>query len=319
MESPPTTKSDFKPNKPDTTNPNRDGDTGISIVIPAYNEEYGVTGVVKNLIEQLDITGYPFEIITVDDGSIDRTSEKATAAGAKVVQHTTNRGYGAAVKTGIRHAQHPLICITDADDTYPAHEILKLVDHFNITNCDMVVGSRTGKDVAIPLIRKPAKWVIGRFANLVSGSRIPDVNSGMRIFRREVGLRFFSLLPNGFSLTTTITLAMLSNGYLVEYIPIDYRPRIGRSKIHPVRDTFNFFRLILGISLHFAPLKIFLSLSVVLLLTALGWALISKLVLGKLADVSTIVIIMTAIQVGVLGLLAEVINRRMPNDYKNRY
>ncbi len=294
----------------------RGNEIAISVVVPAYNEGDGVGSVVREMADHLGATGWPFEIIVVDDGSSDATGAQAMAADARVVRHSANRGYGAALKTGIRHAHNQLICIADADGTYPAGEVPRLVRHFLAKECDMVVGARTGKGAAIPVIRRPAKWIIGWLAELVAGERIPDVNSGMRVFRRETAMRFFSLLPNGFSLTTTITLAMLSSGYLVEYVPIDYRRRVGRSKIHPVRDTFSFLTLVLGIALHFAPLKIFLSLSGILVLLAVAWALVSKLVLGQLADVSTVVIVMAAVQVGVVGLLAEVVNRRMPNTYK---
>jgi hypothetical protein len=182
--------------------------------------------------------------------------------------------------------------------------------------CDMIVASRTGKHVAIPLIRRPAKWVIGQLANIVAGTRIPDINSGLRVFRRADALQFFNLLPSGFSFTTTITLAMMSNDYRVDYLPIDYFQRVGRSKIRPIRDTLNFVQLILRIALYFEPLKIFLPLSGVLILLAVAWGVYSRLILGKLADVSTIVITMTAVQVMVVGLLAELVNRRLPNFYR---
>lgn len=180
----------------------------------------------------------------------------------------------------------------------------------------MVVGARTGENVAIPLVRRPAKWAIGRLANYVAGEKIPDLNSGLRVFRREIALRMFGLLPNAFSFTTTITLAMLTNNYLVNYVPIDYFARVGQSKIRPVQDTLNFVQLVWRIALYFAPLKLFLPLSGLLLLLAVGWALFTLLVLDQLADVSTLVIVMTAFQVAVIGMLAELINKRLPNYYK---
>lgn len=293
-------------------------DAGLSVIVPAYNEEQGVGSVVGGLSEELARTGWPFEIIVIDDGSTDRTAANAREAGGQVLRHAQNRGYGAALKTGIRHARYALVCITDADGTYPGRRIADLVAHLSHTRSDMVVGARTGSEVAIPLIRRPAKWALGRLAQMVAGQPIPDLNSGLRVFRREAALRFFSLLPDGFSFTATITLAMLSNGYLVEYVPINYHLRQGRSKIRPVQDTLNFMSVILRIALYFAPLKIFLPLSGALFGLALAWGLFSKLVLGELADVSTLVIVMTAVQVGVVGLLAELINQRLLNSYQNR-
>ena len=288
----------------------------ISIVVPAYNEEQGVGPVVTTLQRELAATGWQHEIIVVDDGSTDATAAQAEAAGVCVLRHAANRGYGMALKTGIRHARYDLICITDADGTYPTERIPELVGRLAANGWDMVVGARTGKDVAIPLVRRPAKWAVGRLATMVVGESIPDLNSGLRVFRRDVALRFFSLLPDGFSFTTTLTLAMLSNGYLLDYVSINYHSRVGRSKIRPVQDTLNFVGLVLRIALYFAPLKIFLPLSGLLLLLAVGVALFTKFVLGLLADVTTVVIAMTAAQIAVVGLLAELINRRLPNYYR---
>ena len=291
---------------------------GITIVVPAYNEEQGIRAVLDQTYSVLEGSGLNYEIIVVDDGSRDDTAAVAEAHEAvKVLRHTSNRGYGAALKTGIRHARYDLICITDADGTYPNERIPDLVARLVQGDHDMVVGARVGEKVTIPLIRRPAKWAIGQLGNLVAGERIPDINSGLRVFRRRVVKQFFGLLPDGFSFTTTITLAMPSNGYRVDYVPIDYHPRVGSSKIRPIRDTLHFVQLILRIALYFAPLKIFLPLSGLLFLLGLAWGIFTKVVLGKLADVSTMVIIMAAVQVAVVGLLAELINHRLPSYYRD--
>lgn len=291
---------------------------GVTIVIPAYNEENGIGPVLKQLREVMAESGWQHQILVVDDGSKDATA--AVAEGHKgiiVLRHRGNRGYGAALKTGIRHARYDLICITDADGTYPNERIPDLLSSLTEDGSDMVVGARTGEKVSIPLIRRPAKWAIGRLANFVSGEPIPDLNSGLRVFNREIALRMFNLLPDGFSFTTTITLAMLANGYLIDYVRINYHARVGKSKIKPIQDTLNFIQLIVRIALYFAPLKIFLPLSGLLFLVALGWGAFSNFILDRLADVSTLVVVMTAVQVGVTGLLAELINRRLPNYYQN--
>ncbi len=285
---------------------------GVSIVIPAYNEEHGLPIVLTQLQNVLGASPFPYEIIVVDDGSADGTGAVARSfAAVTVLQHEHNRGYGAALKTAIRQARYGLICITDADGTYPNETIPTLVAQM-AQGYDMVVGARQGANVKIPLIRRPAKWAIGLLANWVVGEKIPDINSGLRVFRRQVAQRFFRVLPDSFSFTTTITLAMLTNGYRVAFVPIDYYARTGKSKIHPIRDTLNFVQLILRIGLYFAPLKIFLSLSFLLLLAAIAWGLLSELVWGRLADVTTLVIVMTAFQVAGVGLLAELINHRLP-------
>lgn len=295
--------------------------TAVSIIIPAYNEEKGIGPVLVRLLAVMDGSGLAYEVLVVNDGSRDDTAGVTGRVAAEherltLLQHRHNRGYGAALKTGIRHAQYDLICITDADGTYPNERIPELVTQLAGQEYDMVVGARTGENVAIPLVRRPAKWAIGRLANYVAGEKIPDLNSGLRVFRREIALRMFGLLPNAFSFTTTITLAMLTNNYLVNYVPIDYFARVGQSKIRPVQDTLNFVQLVWRIALYFAPLKLFLPLSGLLLLLAVGWALFTLLVLDQLADVSTLVIVMTAFQVAVIGMLAELINKRLPNYYK---
>ncbi len=291
---------------------------GVSIVIPVYNEELGIAPLLARLLEVMQASDLEYEIIVVDDGSTDNTAALMETTGVHVLRHPDNRGYGAALKTGIRQASNPLIAIMDADGTYSPERIPYLVKHLVTSRCDMVVGARTGKSVKIPRLRRPAKWAINRLAELVAGQSIDDLNSGLRVFRRQVVPRFIRLLPDGFSFTSTITLAMLSNDYIVEYVPINYHVRVGRSKIRPVGDTLSFVGLVLRIGLYFAPLKIFLPISAILLLSAIGWGVFSKFVLGEVADISTTVIVMTAVQVGVVGLLAELINRRVPNLYPDQ-
>jgi glycosyltransferase involved in cell wall biosynthesis len=292
----------------------------ISIVVPAYNEENGLDGVLtelRGIRDRLTEAGFEAEIVVIDDGSTDRTYEVARRhTDITLLRHRGNRGYGAALKTGIRHASGNLICITDADGTYPNERIPELAQTLVEGGYDMVVGARTGVDVAIPLRRRPAKWVIRRLAIFVAGEPIPDLNSGMRVFKREAALRFFGILPDGFSFTTTITLGMLTNAYLISYVPINYHARVGKSKIKPIRDTLNFLQLVIRMALYFKPLKMFVPLSIVLAGLAVAWAVFSMTVLGQLADVSVLVIIMTAIQVFVVGMLAELINQRLPNDFR---
>lgn len=291
----------------------------VSIIVPAYNEENGLDAVLQQLgAIRLRLTddGWETEVIIVDDGSLDRTSEIAGShPDIVLISHRVNRGYGAALKTGIRHASGELICITDADGTYPNERIPDLTDRIVVHGYDMAVGARTGDRVTIPLIRRPAKWAIRRLACFVAGEPIPDLNSGLRVFSRETALRFFGILPDGFSFTTTITLGMLTNGYLVDYVPINYHARVGRSKIRPIHDTLNFFQLVVRIALYFEPLKVFVPFSGLLFLLALIWAVFSKILLGQLADISTLVIAMAAIQVFMIGMLAELINQRLPNLY----
>jgi glycosyltransferase involved in cell wall biosynthesis len=236
---------------------------GLSIVIPAYNEEEGIGAVIEKL-SALAVDSLPgaVEVVVVDDGSQDDTFIIASGhPQATVIQHSTNRGYGAALKTGIQHASHELICITDADGTYPNERIPDLVAHLREGGYDMVVGARVGDNVSVPLVRRPAKWAINQLANFVADQHIPDLNSGLRVFCRSVVRRYYGILPDNFSFTTTITLAMLMNNYQIAYLPIDYYARVGRSKIRPIQDTLNFVQLVLKIALYFAPLRVFLAVA----------------------------------------------------------
>jgi glycosyltransferase involved in cell wall biosynthesis len=288
----------------------------VSIVIPAYNEENGLGHVLAELLEKMNAVEGEYEVIVVNDGSADETAVIAEQYDVTVINHRVNRGYGASLKTGIRHAKYDIICITDADGTYPNERIPELVNTLYEHHLDMVVGARIGDNVAIPTIRKPAKWALGRVANYVADEPIPDLNSGLRVFRKDVCMLFFNILPNQFSFTTTITLAMLTNQYLVMYVPIDYYARVGKSHIRPIHDTINFLRLVMRIGLYFAPTKIFMPIAFWLLVLGIVWGAGTLLAFGQIADITTLVIIMTAFQVFAIGLLAELINKRLPNYYR---
>jgi len=290
---------------------------GVSIIIPAHNEEKGVADTLAALIASLQQASFNYEIIVVNDGSTDNTGSILATLPIKIITNEINLGYGGSIKIGIHQAAHELICITDADGTYPNERIPDLVSELVKHNADMVVGARTGSQVAIPYIRRPAKWIIGKLANYSVARKIPDINSGLRVFRRDIAMNFFNLLPNGFSLTTTITLAMLSNNYRVRYTSINYFPRKGKSKIRPIHDTLNFLILIARIALYFAPLRIFMPLSFLFFILGLVWGITSYIWLGKVADLSTLVLILASTQLGATGMLAELVNHRIPNSYVN--
>lgn len=227
--------------------------------------------------------------------------------GITLIEHNRNRGYGAALKTGIRQAQYPLIVITDADGTYPNERIPDLLTL--AARADMVVGSRTGKNVTYSNLRKIPKWFLVRFAQWVTKTKIPDLNSGLRVFQRDVLVKFIPVLPNTFSFTTTITIAMLTNNYIVHYEPIDYFHRVGKSKIKPIRDTLRFVQLILRMGVYFAPLRIFLPVAG-LFFTGFLVTLFQDLFIRQDLTESTLILFVAAIQVGMFALLADMIDRR---------
>lgn len=279
----------------------------VSIIIPVYNEEGAIASTLAAVDATMQATGRTYEVLVVDDGSADGSATTLASTGVRVVRHRANRGYGAALKTGIRATSHPLIAILDADGTYPIARLPELLAR--VDEADMVVGARTGASVHVPALRRPVKWLLTRVANLLSGHRIPDLNSGMRVFRRDLAERFFGLYPEGFSFTSTITLASHINGYRVEYVPIDYYRRTGASSIRPVRDTLNFFLLIVRMVVTFRPLNVFLPTAAALLVLGAVKAAVDFSRTGAFG-VGSAILILTAIQIALLGLLADLVTRR---------
>ncbi len=282
--------------------------TQVSIVIPAYNEEDSIVAVIDQVDAVMKKQEASYEIIVVNDGSTDKTGEVLKLATVNVIQHEFNRGYGASLKSGIKKARGEIIVITDADGTYPPEEIPKLLSHME--KCDMVVGARIGAKAKIPLIRKPAKWFLSKLANYLSGTKIPDLNSGLRAFRKETAMEFYHMLPRGFSFTTTITLGMHSNDYVIKYIPIDYLKRSGKSKIHPIKDTLNFILLIVSTIMYFNPLKVFLPVSFFVCLLGLVLLAYDIFVIQNIGD-KTVFVLSIAFLTGMLGLLADLIVKRI--------
>lgn len=280
-------------------------DKFVSVVIPVYNE----AGVMHDVIMQIReaVSGINYEIIVVNDGSTDKTGEvlKDAPQDTIVIAHKRNKGYGAALKTGIRKAKYSNILIIDADGSYPAEAIPELINH--LEENDMVVGARK---LSVNL-RTPARWFIKKLAAILTGVKIPDLNSGMRAMKKEVVERFIHLLPDKFSFTSTITVAFLANGYDVEYIPINYKKRAGKSKISPISDTLNFIQLVIRMVLYFNPLKIFLPMSISLILLGAGVLFYRFLFGQRVMNVTTTVLILSGFQMFAIGLLADLINKKL--------
>jgi glycosyltransferase involved in cell wall biosynthesis len=285
-----------------------DPDHGFSVVVPAYNEGLAVGDVVRRIIATMTSTGQPFEVIVVDDGSSDDTAEGARDGGATVVSHPQNAGYGAALKTGITRARYDHIVITDADGTYPIDRIPDLMAHAD--RFDMVVGARTGANYRESWFKEPARIIFGAMVEWVTGTSIPDVNSGLRVFRTALARQYFHVISQGYSFTTTITLAALSNGYFVKYLPIDYHRRVGSSKVRLARDIPRTTQIVLQACVYYNPIKLFLTFAVgTAILAVLAWALwlaVGTTPIGVLAALLTVSVIHF---VGV-GMLADLIRVR---------
>ncbi len=279
------------------------GDAVLSVIVPVFNERESIRQVLDGIAAPLEGTDH--EIIAVDDASTDGSSGLlASLPGIRVIAHEENCGYGASLKDGIRAARGDALAIIDADGTYPAEritEMLSLLGKF-----PMVVGARE----PLPRFNRLAKAMLGLLVWLLTRKHVPDLNSGLRLFRRDTAERFMHLLPDGYSFTTTLTIGCLVNHIPVRYLPIRYRPRIGTSKIRPVRDFFNFALLIVRLVTYFKPLEVYLPASFALFAAGGAVGLYSLVVNHRVMDVTTVILIVFAFQVALLGLLADIIIRK---------
>ncbi len=283
----------------------------FSIIIPCYNEENAIRGTVEQILRHVGAED-DYEIIVVDDGSDDQTpavlDEIYTASPKiRVMTHQRNLGYGAALKTGIRAARSELIVITDADGTYPNEQIPDLVRRCQ--DQDMVVGARTGENVTYSKIRSIPKFFLKRWVCWLAAQDVPDINSGLRVFRKDVAERYFGILSDKFSFTITITLAMLTNYHRVLFVPIDYHTRVGKSKIRPIRDTMRFSMLILRTGIYFAPMRAFMPIFLLLIVPAIASLVYDVFVYRDLTE-KTLLLFLFALNVGMFSLLADMIDKR---------
>ena len=280
----------------------------LSVILPAYNEEDCILGTIDDVEKALTSAGIPHEIIVVDDGSRDRTAELAQTRGVRLIRHKRNLGVGAARKTGIAEAKGSIVVTTDVDGTYPNDQIPALYRRLQSTGCDMVVGARTGKNVVFEWPhRSIPKFLIRRLASYLAQRKIPDLNSGLRVLKRDVALRYFYLLPDSHSWESTITLAFLCNKHDVEYVPIDYYKRKGGSSTFaPLRDTYNYISLVIRTIMYFNPLRVFIPLSFAILIAGSVKIVYDWQVYRKIGSLD-VIIFMGGVLVALVGLLADLI------------
>jgi len=285
------------------------GFTELNVIIPCYNEESSIFNTIMTVDKILSSEGISFRIIVVNDGSTDNSAAEIEKAGDKVhlISVKPNMGYGHAIKKGLQAVQSGWIAIIDADLTYRPEDLITLWQ--NRENSDMIVGSRTGKNVQVPLLRRPMKYFLTKFASWLVDCTIPDLNSGIRIFKKEDALRFFRLYPNGFSFTTTITMSYLSSGLNVLFLPIDYQKREGKSKIRPIHDSYQFLLLLIKLSVYYNPLRVFLPISLFTFILSIISLVYDIFYIQNIGDKS-VLLIMVSILVFLLGLLADLIIKR---------
>lgn len=272
----------------------------FSVIIPAYNEEEIIGEVLINLKNYLE-SNFPnlYEIIVINDGSKDQTKQVVEKiSGVTLINHPYNKGYGAAIKTGTRNAKFDWILMFDSDGQHKPEYIKDLLAHTQ--NYDMIVGERKG--FKTPLVRRPGKKILEWVASYLVERKIPDLNSGLRVIKKKEMLNFLHLFPDGFSLSTTSTLAFFKAGLNVKYIPITINKRTGKSSVS-IKDGLKTLMLILRIIFLFSPLRIFLPTSLVLSFLALIF-LVSDLIKGNITDTTTLFFI-SSILIFFFGLLAD--------------
>lgn len=280
----------------------------VSIVLPVYNEKGHLREEIDRITKAMDASSYSYEVIVVDDGSNDGSGEALREIeGIRLIQFGTNRGSGSARKFGTRAARGRVVVWTDVDMTYPNDLIPELVDELD--GYDQVVGARTSEQGTHKLFRVPAKLFIRKLASYLVETPIPDLNSGLRAFRRDVALQYVSQLPPGFSCVTTITLTFLAHGYTVKYWPIDYFERAGSSKFHWWTDTRRYLLQVIRMTLSFNPLRVFLPLGFVLLAVG-GTKLVYDVTVNDFkVAINTLLILFASFQVFMIGMLADLVGR----------
>jgi polyisoprenyl-phosphate glycosyltransferase len=287
----------------------------VTVVLPAYNEAGHVVSEVDRITAALKATDYSFEILVIDDGSTDGTGDRVAGLPfVRLLRFPTNRGSGTARRIGTMEAYGRYVVWTDADMTYPNERIPELIDRLVSGSAHQVVGARTSEEGTLKFLRVPTKWLIRRLAEYLSDSRIPDLNSGLRAFSKEHAHPYLGLLPAGFSCVTTITLAFLANGLIVEYLPIAYAPRQGRSHFHPIKDAYRYILQVVRMITFFEPLRVFAPMALTLLTLGAGKIIFDLVTKSLRITTNGMLLLLSGLILFSLGLLADLIVRTNRND-----
>ena len=287
----------------------------VTIVLPCYNEEQHVLAEIDRITLAMDASGFSYELMVIDDKSTDNTlavirSAEARYPRMRIVAFRRNGGSGTARRIGTTDAYGRIVVWTDADMTYPNERIPEFVQYLlDNPDVDQVVGARTSEQGTHKYLRVPAKWIIRKIAETLSSTSIPDLNSGLRAFRREVSLPYLRLLPPGFSCVTTITLSFLSNQHGVEYLPIDYAQRSGTSKFHFVRDAYRYILQVLRMVMYFNPIKVLMPLALWIFGIGVVKGVVDLARYHLRITTNSVLLILTGLIIGAIALLADLIVR----------
>ena len=291
-----------------------------TIVLPCYNEQDHVLAEIERISAAMDASGFSYELLAIDDKSTDHTLDVLKAAAARfpkmrVVAFRRNGGSGTARRIGTNTARGRIVVWTDADMTYPNERIPEFIQYLaDNPEIDQVVGARTSEQGTAKLLRVPAKWVIRRIAESLSSTKIPDLNSGLRAFRRQVSLPYLRLLPPGFSCVTTITMSFLSNQHAIEYLPIDYAKRAGVSKFHFVRDAYRYILQVLRMVMYFNPIKVLMPLALWIFGIGVVKGVVDVVRYHFRLTTNSTLLILAGLIIGAIALLADLIVRSRDDE-----
>lgn len=278
----------------------------VSIVLPVFNEIEHLDEELERIRDAMEASQYSFEIIVVDDASTDGSAERLDEIPwIRLIAFRANRGPGAARKIGTEAALGEIVAWSDVDMSYPNDQLPRLVEALD--GYDQVVGARTSEEGTHKLARVPAKWFIRRLAEWLSSTKIPDLNSGFRAFRKDVADQFLHLLPDGFSHVTTMTMVFLANGYSVGYVDIDYAKRSGDSKFRLVADTRLYLRQVTRMVMMWNPLRVLTPVATVLFLVGFSKLVFDLIDKNFRVGTNTLLVVLTAGMVFVVALLADLV------------
>ena len=282
---------------------------GFSLIIPYFNEGQMIVNTIEEYGEKFEILNIDYEIIVVDDGSKIKANQfiNNSKYKNKLIQHRRNRGYGSAISTGINNSKFENIIITDSDNTYPAEKIDKMVEKYIDNEPCMVIGSREGKGVKIPLQRRPAKYFLRKLASYLCSTNIRDLNSGLRIFKKDFYMENIKLMPKRFSMSSTMTILAAMNDYDIYFVKINYRKRQGKSSISPIKDTIRFFNLILKLVILSDGMRLFFPLSMLLIFSSII-LLILRFFGIPVAGATSVILFCSGVQTLSFGALCKCIN-----------
>jgi len=286
-----------------------------TVILPAFNEQDHVMAEVERICAALDASEFSYEVLAIDDASTDGTLKVLREAElrfphVKVVPFRRNGGSGTARRIGTQMARGQVVVWTDADMTYPNERIPELLRILrDDPSYDQVVGARLTEEGTHKILRVPAKWLIRKVAERLTNQKIPDLNSGLRAFRRSVALPYLRLLPPGFSCVTTITLSFLSNQHDIKYVEIDYAKRAGSSKFHFVKDAYRYILQVLRMVMYFEPLKVLMPPALWLIVIGLVKGVVDMVRHPFYFPASTVLLVVTGLMIGSLALLSDLVVR----------